>query len=234
MTTLAMPVGLPFPDVTLISRQGPQPGRNHWHQGIDIGHVLPNGRAERGVHGGPIAAGTVFAVCPTGGIKCSGYGNTIVVQHGGDLFSQYSHLDHVYVAPGDVVNPGDHMYDVGVTFGTPEDPARVLAVPHVHFEILHAGWPFGASNVAARYDVLSVLAASGIVLDGQKLALGDPTDYHEAVLAMADPAHYKNFSPVPKALDWPSWPVYVAFALTGLVSLAIALAPGGRRHEEDD
>lgn len=229
--TLPMPTGLPFPNARILSRQGMRPRRTHWHNGVDFAQVV-DGHSVRGTPGGPIAIGTVEEICRTGSPRCSGYGNTILVKHADDLYSFYAHLDHVYVNVGDEVFPGDHMYDVGVTFGTPADPARVLPVPHLHLEILHAGFPFAADNVAARYDVLHELAAAGLGLDGDRLAYREPSEYAEPQL-LADVTTAKSFSPVGKELDWSAWPVYVAFGLAGIVSLLIALVPSPRREDDD-
>jgi murein DD-endopeptidase MepM/ murein hydrolase activator NlpD len=226
--TLPMPSGLPFPDAKLLSRQGMRPRRTHWHNGIDLAQVI-GGRSVRGTPGGPIAVGTVEDVCYAGSTRCSGYGNTILVKHDDDLYSFYAHLDKIYVEEGDEVFPGDHMYDVGVTFGTPDDPTRTLPVPHLHLEILHAGFPFGANNTAARYDVLRELAAAGLGLLGDRLAYLDPFDYAEPLLA-ANVAKARSFGAVPKELDWPTWPLYVGFGGLVLVGGLIALAPGRDRQ----
>jgi len=225
---LTLPAGLPFDGASILSRQGMRPRRTHWHQGLDLSRVV-NGKSERGTHGGPVAPGVVSETCYTGSLRCSGYGNGILVEHGPDVFSWYGHLDAIHVSPGDEVEPGDWMYDVGTTFGTPANPGRRLAVPHLHLELVHAGWPFGANDTAARYDVLRELAAAGVGLDGTRLALVEPFEYAEPSL-VASASKARSFSPVPKELDWASWPLWVAFGGTAAVLALIAATPGRRRY----
>lgn len=226
--SLPQPTGLPFADAKVLSRQGMRPRRHYWHNGVDLAKVV-NGDPVRGVPGGPIAPGTVEEVCRSGSARCSGYGNSLLVKHDDDLYSFYAHLDAIHAEPGDEVMPGDHLYDVGVSFGTPSDPARVLPVPHLHLEIVHAGFPFSARNVAARYDVLRELAAGGIGLLGETLAYVDPFEYAEPAL-VADAAKARNFSPVSKELDWPSWPLYVGLGAAAIVGGLIVLSPGRDRQ----
>lgn len=225
---LPSPAGLPFDGASLMSRQGMRPRRSHWHQGTDWSRIV-GGKSERGTHGGPVAPGVVRETCRSGSARCSGYGNGILVEHSDDVFSWYAHLDAIHVAPGDEVAPGDWMYDVGTTFGTPADPNRRLAVPHLHLELVHAGWPFGSRDITARYDVLRELAASGVGLDGTRLVLTDPFDYAEPSL-VADASKALSFSAVPKELDWATWPLWVAFGGSAAVLALIAATPGRRRY----
>ena len=225
---LPFPVGLPFPVPALVSRQGMRPTRHFWHEGVDLGHLV-NGKPVAGVHGGPVAQGTVEETCLAGSARCSGYGNGILVRHSDDVFTWYAHLDAIHVAPGDVVSPGDWMYDVGTTFGTPSDPNRRLAVPHLHLEIVHAGWPFSARNTAARYDVLHELAAVGVGLSGTTLAVVDPFEYAEPAL-VADASKAWSFGAAPKEMDWPTWPIWAAFLGSAAVVALIAATPSRRRY----
>jgi len=231
--SLLVPVGLPFPGARLLSRQGLPPHRENWHNGIDLAKRVGR-RSEYGTHGGPVASGVVTETCYAGSARCSGYGNGILVQHDDDTYSWYAHLAAIYVEPGDEVQPGDHMYDVGDTFGTPSNPGRTLAVPHLHLEIVHAGWPFAASNVLARYDVLHELAAGGVgFVDGILTAGLDPFDYEEQHLT-ADASTSKSFSPVPKDLDWhtPMWPLWLGFGGAALAGAAIAVSSRRRGDRE--
>jgi murein DD-endopeptidase MepM/ murein hydrolase activator NlpD len=98
---------------TLTSRFGPRWGR--MHEGIDIGAGS----------GTPIAAsagGTVIVSGPQGG-----YGNLVVVDHGGGLSSAYAHQSRIAVSVGQAVGRGSILGYVGCTghcFGD-----------HLHFEV---------------------------------------------------------------------------------------------------
>lgn len=98
---------------TLTSRFGPRWGR--MHEGIDIGAGS----------GTPIAAsggGTVIVAGPQGG-----YGNLVVVDHGGGLSTAYAHQSRIAVSVGQSVGRGSILGYVGNTghsFGA-----------HLHFEV---------------------------------------------------------------------------------------------------
>jgi len=69
------------------------------------------------------ADGVVSAVGSTRG----GYGNYVVIAHGGDLMTLYGHLDSSIVAAGQVVKAGQVIGAEGSTgFSTG---------PHLHFEV---------------------------------------------------------------------------------------------------
>jgi murein DD-endopeptidase MepM/ murein hydrolase activator NlpD len=91
------------------------------HQGIDIGVGM----------GTPIkaaAAGTI--------IYCgweSGYGNLVVIDHGGNLATAYGHQSSIAVACGQQVAQGDVIGYVGCT--------GHCTGPHLHFEVRIDGTP---------------------------------------------------------------------------------------------
>jgi murein DD-endopeptidase MepM/ murein hydrolase activator NlpD len=91
------------------------------HQGIDIGVGT----------GTPIkaaAAGTI--------IYCgweSGYGNLVVIDHGGNLATAYGHQSSIAVACGQQVAQGDVIGYVGCT--------GHCTGPHLHFEVRIDGAP---------------------------------------------------------------------------------------------
>ena len=60
-----------------------------------------------------------------------GYGNCIIIDHGGGLSSLYGHLDTVLVASGDLVLGGEVIGTVGSTGNA--------TGPHLHFEIRRDG-----------------------------------------------------------------------------------------------
>ena len=92
-----------------------------FHQGIDIGVPM----------GTPIAAAASGTV-----IYCgweSGYGNLVVIDHGGNLATAYGHQSQIAVSCGEHVSQGQTIGYVGCTghcFG-----------PHLHFEVRINGSP---------------------------------------------------------------------------------------------
>ena len=91
------------------------------HEGIDIG--VPYGTP---IHAA--AAGTV--------IYCgweSGYGNLVVIDHGGNLATAYGHQSAIAVACGQQVSQGDVIGYVGCT--------GHCTGPHLHFEVRINGEP---------------------------------------------------------------------------------------------
>jgi hypothetical protein len=97
---------------------GPRWGR--MHQGIDIS--APTGTAVKAAAGGRIvSAGST-----------SGYGNMIVVDHGGGLTTAYAHLSSIWVPRGSV-SQGQPIGAVGCTGS--------CTGPHLHFEVRVKGSP---------------------------------------------------------------------------------------------
>ncbi len=67
-----------------------------------------------------------------------GYGKTVIVNHGEDengdeISTLYAHLNEIDVEPGDEIEPGDDLGDVGSTGDS--------TGPHLHFEIRKNGTP---------------------------------------------------------------------------------------------
>jgi murein DD-endopeptidase MepM/ murein hydrolase activator NlpD len=91
------------------------------HAGIDIGVGF----------GTPIAAAAAGTVVYAGWL--GGYGNLVVVDHGGGLSTAYGHQQRIYVSYGQRVAQGEILGEVGSTghsFG-----------PHLHFEVRVNGNP---------------------------------------------------------------------------------------------
>jgi murein DD-endopeptidase MepM/ murein hydrolase activator NlpD len=91
------------------------------HEGIDIGVGF----------GTPIASAAAGTVVYAGWL--GGYGNLVVVDHGGGLSTAYGHQQRIYVSYGQQVGQGDILGEVGSTghsFG-----------PHLHFEVRVNGSP---------------------------------------------------------------------------------------------
>lgn len=99
----------------------------HGHNGIDVG-------APAGTPVYASAAGTVIVAKNDGGYN-GGYGNYIVINHGGTQ-TLYAHLSSVEVSVGSSVAQGDHIGAVGNTGRSTGD--------HLHFEVR------GAKNPLAR------------------------------------------------------------------------------------
>lgn len=94
------------------------------HTGIDISSARPIGVTPITV----FKAGTVVAVNRSGG-----FGNHVIVDHGGGITSLYGHMADIQVLVGQQVKPGDvlgHEGSSGVSTGT-----------HLHFEIRQNGTP---------------------------------------------------------------------------------------------
>lgn len=104
--------------------------RNHY--GIDVGNA--------GIGGANIYAaqsGTIITAYNDGGWH-GGYGNYIVVDHGGGISTLYAHCSSVAVYEGQVVNKGDIIGYVGTT--------GYSSGNHLHFEVRVDGTatdPFG-------------------------------------------------------------------------------------------
>lgn len=91
-------------------------GYGNSHQAIDIGSV----------YGAPVYAARAGVVVHAAWAK-TGYGYTVVIDHGHGLTTLYSHLKGAWVHVGDRVQRGQRIGEVGST-------GRSTG-PHVHFEI---------------------------------------------------------------------------------------------------
>ena len=107
-------------------RVHPVYGTRRLHAGIDLG-------APRGT---PIAASNDGAVIFAG--VQGGYGNTVIVDHGGGITTLYAHLSSFGSALGDTVSRGDIVGYVGAT-GT-------ATGNHLHFEVRVNGGPVNPVN----------------------------------------------------------------------------------------
>jgi murein DD-endopeptidase MepM/ murein hydrolase activator NlpD len=91
------------------------------HPGIDIG-------APMGATIGAAAAGRVIMAHWYGG-----YGNAIIIDHGGDLVTLYGHCSQIFVSEGQDVQRGQAIGAVGST--------GYSTGPHLHFEVRVHGVP---------------------------------------------------------------------------------------------
>lgn len=96
-------------------------GSQRFHSGLDIG----------GDYGIPIHAAAGGVVIEAGWI--GGYGNTIMIDHGGGIVTLYGHNESLAVGVGQTVNQGDVIAYCGSTGNS--------TGPHCHFEVRLNGEP---------------------------------------------------------------------------------------------
>jgi len=99
----------------------PRFGTKTFKNGIDIG--VPEGTSIVAVYGGQVLY--------TGWFR--GYGNLIIVDHGGEYYTLYAHAAEIRVKEGDEVKQGQAIATVGDTGS--------LQGPLLYFEVRHAGRP---------------------------------------------------------------------------------------------
>ena len=102
------------------SRKDPITGKKSFHTGVDIG-------AKRGTDIFAANSGKVIVA----GWSSKGYGNYVVIDHGGGKTTLYAHMSKILVSKGQTVAKGDTIGLVGST--------GYSTGPHIHFEILVNG-----------------------------------------------------------------------------------------------
>jgi murein DD-endopeptidase MepM/ murein hydrolase activator NlpD len=128
-------------------RQDPLTGVPAFHKGIDV----------RATYGEAVTAagpGRVVVAQSQGG-----YGQTVVVDHGGGLQTRYAHLSAISVQVGDTV-------DAGASVGRAGRSGRATGT-HVHFEATQGSQPVDPAEFPLR------LKAATLVAD---VGSGRPTD----------------------------------------------------------
>lgn len=96
-------------------RINPVTGEAGFHTGVDLGDP----------YGAPVSASKSGVVVYSGWI--SGYGNTIILDHGGGVQTLYGHNSELLVGVGQTVNRGQTIALVGST--------GMSTGPHIHWEI---------------------------------------------------------------------------------------------------
>jgi len=107
-------------------RNHPIFGGQRFHSGLDIG----------GDYGLPILAAQAGVVSHAGWI--GGYGNTVMIDHGGGIVTLYGHNESLAVDVGQYVNQGDVIAYCGSTGNS--------TGPHCHFEVRLDGEPVSPYN----------------------------------------------------------------------------------------
>lgn len=120
------PFGFPAPAPIVTSRFGGSRSYNSgmWrshHTGADFRRGL--GDPILAAAGGRVAAAELFDV----------RGNVVIIDHGFGVFTQYAHMQDLYVTAGEFVQPGQVIGTVGSTGRTNG--------PHLHFEVIVNGQP---------------------------------------------------------------------------------------------
>lgn len=106
-----------LPDATGISQ-----GFHALHPGLDI--TAPEGSMIR-----PVSDGKVIEITTL----VTGYGRSVVVDHGNGLISRYAHMGKIFVDEGDEVNEFTELGEVGLTGHT--------TGYHLHLEVRKNGNP---------------------------------------------------------------------------------------------
>jgi murein DD-endopeptidase MepM/ murein hydrolase activator NlpD len=102
-------------------RSNPFGGSPEFHQGLDI--AAPSGTTVTAAAGGTVIMAQWYG----------GYGNYILIDHGGGYSTGYGHLSAIYVSNGQSVQRGQAIGAVGSTGQS--------TGPHLHFEVRIAGKP---------------------------------------------------------------------------------------------
>ena len=153
------------PNPPTATRKNPVTGEIRPHCGIDMAFT-------EGARINSAASGTVLFA----GVK-NGYGNTVVVNHGGGYYTLYAHMKTINVKTGDKVGNGGQLGEVGNT--------GIGTGPHLHVEYIKTDNPvniFGKNKIACRYSPMAVEDLQNIVdrkevqnvefLDGHSEKLG--------------------------------------------------------------
>src|SRR5215470_14758960 len=178
----------------------PRPSGTGLHAGIDIG-------ASRGTFVHAPAGGTVAFV----GWR-TGYGRTIVIDHGHQISTLYGHLAKPDVIRGQTVEEGAEIGLIGAT--------GHASRPHLHYEVLVNGRPVNPHLVFARPQDISRRSrvAARESASGQREARSIPSSTDAASSGQDG----RRVTPLPQ------WPRTPEFAAGGLISYGNSLADSCR------
>lgn len=107
-------------------RMHPILGYERFHSGVDFG-------ADYGSNIFAADSGTVIFAGWYGG-----YGNAVIIDHGGNLTTMYAHASELLVQEGQQVRQGDTIATIGST--------GLSTGPHLHFEVRQNGEPVDPMN----------------------------------------------------------------------------------------
>lgn len=115
--TMGWPLDLGYNYITSYfgPRRSPTPGASSNHGAIDIG--VPRGQNVYAALDGEVIASEYMY----------GYGNLVILDHGGGISTLYAHCDQRYVDVGDTVQQGETIAASGNT--------GISTGPHLHFEV---------------------------------------------------------------------------------------------------
>lgn len=111
----------------------PLDGTRKFHTGVDL----------RGQEGTPILA-VADGVVKSAGNR-GGYGNAVEIDHGNGVTTLYGHASELGVKPGDQVQKGQNIGEVGMT-------GRATG-PHLHFEVRVEGKPVDPKGALKAYGI---------------------------------------------------------------------------------
>jgi murein DD-endopeptidase MepM/ murein hydrolase activator NlpD len=114
-------------------RTHPIDGVQKFHTGVDL----------RGSEGTPILAAESGVVRSAG--TRGGYGNAVEIDHGNGVSTLYGHASELGVKPGDHVEKGQQIGEVGMT--------GHATGPHLHFEVRVEGKPVDPKGALKAYGI---------------------------------------------------------------------------------
>lgn len=130
-----------------------RPTMVRWHEGLDI--AAPEGTPVYAV-----LAGRVLAAKTAGSAHFSGYGNVVVLEHDGGLWSLYAHMRRPpLVSTGELVAAGRQLGEVG---GTESSQAQTIPV-HLHHAWAVRPWPKHYDEASVNPEL--VLGTLGLLFD---------------------------------------------------------------------
>ena len=134
------------------ARARPTAGASTNHQGIDYAGAI----------GAPVRAAAGGVVISSG--KLGGFGNAVIIDHGGGTITQYSHLSALAAKKGDTVTAGQNIGAIGAT--------GVATGPHLDFRVKQNGRYVDPTKGRYRTDETAVIQRAETIAKQQD-ALAD-------------------------------------------------------------